>query len=249
MGRVGDIEMPEHLLVDDLIAGGAHQHRDIGKLRRALHSPVHNQQFLLPDCIIKIPGKRISLGLFIGIDCIIPGRGLIEEYNLRLNLILPEFRLKLLKLCLIILRAFFHNPGEEPVKEMDQSRFTAVISVQLDGLPALPQKLSAQMLKDTHIGAAEAVDRLLLIPHKKEFVRLQLMGPGDFIAQEILPLCQKIEQILLRLIVILELIDHDIAKALLIEPAQGLVDQERPDGHLHHILKSEHPGASFSGLY
>ena len=233
--------MAEHALVVDLVPGGSQQHGEVvvagrpasllrGKRQRPrLHAAVDE-----PDNGVRLGqsrrGEILSGGLLAAS---------VEQVDLSRQAVPRTALSHLLIAGLVVRRSIGHHERENPVHQSDQPGFTAVVAVQGDGPPAARFELLVQRFEHADLSAPEAVDRLLLVTHEKQLVRLQIGGRRYASVQGGELLRQQEQQILLEPVVVLELVDHDVAVSGFVELAQRLVQDQRLHGELRHVLKGD----------
>ena len=115
---------------------------------------------------------------------------------------------------------------------------------------AFPPMIRALGLKaeHTHIRTPEPVDGLLLSSDKEELVGLERRGVGDTVTVEVLPLGKQVEQLFLLLIIVLELVDHDVTVLALEVCTQGEVLFQYLHSKGGDITEGEYAGLSLFSL-
>ncbi len=140
-----------------------------------------------------------------------------------------------------------HRPRENGVEERDQLRRASIVEGELERVPAGRRKLLGKPLEHAHVGAAKAIDGLFLITYEKELLRIELRRADRAVALRRSAGTQReqIQKLLLQVVVVLELVDHDVAKAADVVLAQRGITLEKVDGELHHIPVGEQAAATF----
>ncbi len=233
--RIGNRKQPQSPLKVELVRGGAHENRDLVRLRLSGRSIFYGNEILVAvEDVIDLCSQMIRLGEGILRQLLLARFGtryiwLDRQGDPRIDsfLWLPE--LQRLEVSFEGFALILHDRRKNLVEPGDQAGFAPVVSGQLDAHPPDPLKLLRQSLEHGDIAAPEAVDRLLLVSDEEELV-LRKIGHGrNAIRFESLFFRKEIEQPFLLLVVVLELVDHDVAICLFVEGPKFLVVGERLD--------------------
>ena len=268
LGGVRDAERAEHTLVVHLVAGRAQEHGEVVVARGPTLSGSSDVQGAVLDGLTHEAGHRVGFGLPVAgqLPAGILRRRLDEQVNLGCPAAGGPAGLHALEAGLEGLWSAWsrsrrllsrrlqsrrcpgrgrlaggEHPGEQAVEEGDEPRFAAVVAVELEAVPPRLLDLAVQGLEHPDIGAPETVDRLLFVPHEKQLVLLQLGRRGDGLAAGLRAFGQQKQQVPLETVVVLELVDQDMAETPLVEPPEGMVVEQDVHGQLGHILKGHQP--------
>ncbi|OQA43483.1 MAG: hypothetical protein BWY50_00915 [Spirochaetes bacterium ADurb.Bin315] len=248
--RIGDRKVPQSPLEVILVRCGAKKNRDLVRLglsRRSIFCG--NEVLVAVKDVANFFGQIIRLGKG-WCRHLLPGRLSIlhirfdRQGDPRIDSFLWFPELQRLEVRLEGFALVFHDRRKDFIVPGDQAGFAPVVLGQLDAHPPDPLKLLRQSLEHGDIAASETVDRLFLVSDEEKLVLGEILDERDSIRFGSLFFRKEIEQPFLLLVVVLKLVDHDVAICLLVEGPKFLVVGERFDRKVGDVRKGYDRGGA-----
>ncbi len=138
------------------------------------------------------------------------------------------------------------NRGKNPVEQIKKRFFRAVVGIEAGHV--FFAKLPGKGAEHRNIGAAEPVNGLFLVAYEKQFVRTEFVGAGKGTIPSFFLFRKQEKKVLLKIVVVLEFVDHDGFDAVLVSGTEFGIGDEGVHGHAGYIGKSENAGFPLFGV-